>query len=239
MRLRCAACGAFAARSETWCAACGVDGAMLPTGAESRSAPAAPATLEHASAQRFYGAEGELGRAFGGKVPERGLVVVAGSAGSGKTTLALDLLLRLGRASLWLDAEMSEEQCRDYVERLGFAAALSTLPRVGALPWADALEHVEAVRPDVVLVDSLQRFARHRRARESFVQALRDLPALVLLISHVNAHGGLVGGTGPEHDGDALVWISKTRIAVEKSRWGPSGSTARTPHVDHAAVGTA
>jgi DNA repair protein RadA/Sms len=210
-----------------WCSACGVDGALLPLRAPGPEV--APLRLDAApSGRRWRASRSAIGRALGGSVDASALVLLAGEPGSGKTTCAIDLALELGRTVLHCDAEMTPAQCRDYWARAGASPEiLASVPRIGAVGWAEALEQVELERPDVVIVDSLQRFARSSRSRAAFVNALRDLRRLVLLISHVNAHGGIVGGTGPEHDSDAELWITPTYVRFEKCRWAPAPSGGR------------
>lgn len=230
MRQKCAACGAIQREDVSWCAACGVDGALLPMGQERPEAE--PLRLDAAiPGRRWPARHSAIGRALGGKVDASALVLLAGEPGSGKTTLAIELALELARNVAHCDAEMSQAQCREYWERAGATPEiLARVPRIGAIGWAEALEQVEAMRAEVVIVDSLQRFARNARARAAFVNALRDLRRLVLLISHVNGHGGIVGGTGPEHDCDAELWIQPARVKFLKCRWAgppPGGSVQR------------
>ena len=228
MRQKCAACGAIGG-SASWCAACGVDGAMFPVGASLEAPPPAPRMLGETGRETFWRARSELGAALGGRFAPDAVVLLAGAPGSGKTRVAIAAVLELGRSAVHLDAEMSEEQCRRYWEEAGAdAETLARVPRIGAIGWAEALEEARALRPDVLLVDSLQRFAWSNRARGAFVRELRELRCLVLLISHVNAAGGLVGGTGPEHDGDATVWVSPRELSVAKCRWSRGGKFPRS-----------
>ena len=92
----------------------------------------------------------------GGLVPGS-VTVLGGEPGIGKSTLLLQALAGLAKAGqrcLYVTAEESAQQVRLRAERLGALPPHLWLVSDTALPHV--LDHIDAVAPDVVAIDSIQ-----------------------------------------------------------------------------------
>ncbi len=124
-----------------------------------RSAPR-PVPLRDVEAPREIRLEtgiGELDRVLGGGLVPGSLVLLGGSPGIGKSTItamALGNLAAAGRDVLYVTGEESAAQVRMRAERLG-AGALA-VPALAETDLAAVLAAVEAERPAVCVVDSVQ-----------------------------------------------------------------------------------
>src|SRR3954452_12302335 len=100
---------------------------------------------------------GELDRVLGGGLVPWSLVLLCGSPGIGKSTIttsALGNLAVAGHKVLYVSGEESSAQVRLRAERLGQGAL--SVPIVAETDLDVVLATVEAERPDVCVVDSVQ-----------------------------------------------------------------------------------
>ncbi|HEX5406041.1 MAG TPA: DNA repair protein RadA [Pseudonocardiaceae bacterium] len=185
---------------------------------------------------------GELDRVLGGGIVPGAVVLLAGEPGVGKSTLLLEVAHRWAanseRPSLYITGEESAGQVRLRAERTGnlhdllYLAADSDL---GAL-----LGHVDAVRPGLLIVDSVQTISSTSvdggaggvtqvRAMAAALVALakeRDLP--VVLVGHVTKDGSVAGPRLLEHLVDVVLHFEGDRhstlrlVRGVKNRFGPA-----------------
>src|SRR4051794_29642082 len=163
---RCADCGWATTKWVGRCGGCQAWGTVDEVGgvpvrtttAGPVSAPAIPiADVDAAAAQARPTGVGELDRVLGGGLVPGAVVLVAGEPGIGKSTLLLDVCARAGREGarvLYVTGEESAAQVRLRGERIG--ALAPTLYLAAETDLAALLGHVDQVRPDLLVVDSVQ-----------------------------------------------------------------------------------
>lgn len=99
----------------------------------------------------------ELDRVLGGGVVPGSAILLAGEPGVGKSTLLLEVAAswaRMERSALIITAEESVGQVRQRAERTG--ALLDRLFLASENDLAAAIDIVDTVKPDLLIVDSLQ-----------------------------------------------------------------------------------
>ncbi|MCH9641757.1 MAG: AAA family ATPase, partial [Actinomycetia bacterium] len=126
--------------------------AVVPT------SPAVPiSSIDPGATRHFHTGVSELDRVLGGGLVPGSVTLMAGDPGVGKSTLLLEVAhrwARSGRKALYLSGEESAGQIRLRAERTGcthdevYLATESDLQAV--------LGHIDAVRPSLVVVDSVQ-----------------------------------------------------------------------------------
>jgi DNA repair protein RadA/Sms len=185
---------------------------------------------------------GELDRVLGGGIVPGAVVLLAGEPGVGKSTLLLEVAHQWAanseRPSLYITGEESAGQVRLRAERTGnlhdklYLAAESDL--------ASMIGHVDAVRPGLLIVDSIQTISSTAvdgsaggvtqvRAMAAALVALakeRDLP--VVLVGHVTKDGSVAGPRLLEHLVDVVLHFEGDRhstlrlVRGVKNRFGPA-----------------
>ncbi|MGW7532894.1 DNA repair protein RadA [Amycolatopsis sp. NPDC054798] len=226
---RCAECGYETAKWVGRCPECQAWGTLEERGsakpaiarvaAGAPSAPARPiAEVDVEAARAKPTGVPELDRVLGGGLVPGAVALLAGEPGVGKSTLLLEVAYQwavtAGR-SLYVTGEESAGQVRLRAERTGnvhgemFLAAESDLSAI--------LGHVDAVKPGVLIVDSVQTMASPQvegspggvtqvRAVTAGLVALakeRGLP--VLLVGHVTKDGSVAGPRVLEHLVDVVL----------------------------------
>ena len=161
---------------------------------------------------------GELDRVLGGGVVPGSLVLIGGSPGIGKSTLtsgALGNLAAAGRKVLYVSGEESAAQVKLRAERLGPAAL--TVPIVAETDLDSVLATIEAERPEVCVVDSVQvlydpamagspgSVGQVREVAGRLMRVAKERGVAVILVGHVTKEGSIAGPRVLEHLVDCVL----------------------------------
>ncbi len=184
---------------------------------------------------------GEVDRVLGGGLVPGGLVLLGGEPGIGKSTLLLQLLMRLeakGEKVLYVSGEESLAQLRLRADRLGrcgkglFVASESGLDRILGL--------VDDLGPSVLAIDSVQTLSAPdvasapgsiTQVREStawLMKISKRLSIPVIIIGHVTKDGAIAGPRVLEHLVDTVLYFEGDRsysfriLRSVKNRYGPT-----------------
>ncbi len=184
---------------------------------------------------------GELDRVLGGGFVPGAVVLVAGEPGIGKSTLLLDVAARRaesGRPVLYVSGEESAGQVRLRAERIG--ALSDRLYLAAETDLGQVLAQIEAIDPDLLVVDSVQTIASDRlEGSAGNVAQVREVAAALiaaakargmptLLVGHVTKDGSIAGPRVLEHLVDVVVAFEGERhsrlrlVRAVKNRYGPT-----------------
>ncbi|KAA6301788.1 MAG: DNA repair protein RadA [Candidatus Ordinivivax streblomastigis] len=158
----------------------------------------------------------ELNRVLGGGLVPGSMVLIGGEPGIGKSTLVLQTVLKLDAyKTLYISGEESAKQLKLRAERLGTAG--ENLFVVCETNLEQIFSHVNQIKPDIVIVDSIQTIYTERveSSPGSIVQVRETAAALlkfaketntpVLLIGHINKEGSIAGPKVLEHIVDTVL----------------------------------
>jgi len=247
---RCSSCGAA---SPVWAGRCpGCE--QWNTLAEERVGPHSPVApapstparpigdVAHDDARPVPTGVRELDRVLGGGLVPGSVTLLGGEPGIGKSTLLLQAAASAagrGRDVLYVSAEESAAQVRGRAERLGALADRLWLASDTALP--ELLAHLDAVRPRVLVVDSIQTVhdpdlasapgavGQVRECAARLVTEARARGIAVVLVGHVTKDGGLAGPRVLEHLVDTVLSFEGDRhhalrlLRAVKHRFGGTG----------------
>lgn len=168
----------------------------------------------------------ELDRVLGGGIVPGSLTLVGGDPGIGKSTLLLQVCRNLAAAKhsvLYISGEESLKQIKLRAQRIGeFNDNLKLLCETNL----DSIEEIiQAERPEVVIIDSIQTMYREEvsaapgsvsQVRESTSVLLRlakGLTVSVFIVGHVTKEGTVAGPRVLEHMVDAVLYFEGDRHA--------------------------
>lgn len=171
---------------------------------------------------------GEFARVLGGGIVPGSIVLVGGDPGIGKSTLMLQMTLAMAgrKRVLYVSGEESERQIKMRADRLiGSQTAFpQELFLVTETNLQTILEHVREVKPDLLIVDSIQTVylpefessaGSVSQVRECSAQ-LRELAKAhgvsVFIIGHVTKEGAIAGPRVLEHIVDTVLYLEGDRF---------------------------
>jgi DNA repair protein RadA/Sms len=206
------------------------------------STPARPISeidVEAATA-RPTGVE-ELDRVLGGGLVPGAVVLMAGEPGAGKSTLCLEiaaLAARGGQRVLYVSGEESAAQVRLRAGRTG--ALEDRLWMAAETDLGAVLTHVDAVQPDLLVVDSVQTVASSdvdggaggvtqvRAVAAALIGLAKERGLATVLVGHVTKDGAVAGPRLLEHLVDVVLHFEGDRhsslrlVRAVKNRFGPA-----------------
>lgn len=187
---------------------------------------------------RFSTGMGELDRVLGGGAVAGSLVLVGGAPGIGKSTLLLQICNSLcaDKTVLYVSGEESERQIKMRATRLGVAP--ERLFVLSETRLSDIFESVEATKPDILIVDSIQTlYNENNDSLPGSVSQVKDCTMTmmqlsktdgitVFVVGHINKDGNIAGPKVLEHMVDCVLYFegdpntSYRLLRAAKNRFG-------------------
>ena len=238
---RCAECQAWGTVVERGIPVAAVRASAVPEGRQAR-----PITdLGTESVAHWPSGIAEFDRVLGGGIVPGAAILLSGEPGVGKSTLLLEVASRAARTGtrvLYVSAEESASQVRMRAERTGALAHVGAdeLYLAAETDLATILGHVDAVRPGLLIVDSVQTVsssmsdgapgqpAQVREVAGTLIRVAKERNLPVLLIGHVTKDGSIAGPRMLEHLVDVVCSFEGDRqtalrfVRTTKNRFGPT-----------------
>ncbi len=199
---------------------------------------------------RFSTGMGELDRVLGGGAVAGSLVLVGGAPGIGKSTLLLQICNSLcqGRSVLYVSGEESERQLKLRAERLQVNP--NGLYILSETRLSDILEAVEQLKPDILIVDSIQTLynevsesapgsiSQVKDCTMALLQLSKSEGLTVFVVGHINKDGNIAGPKVLEHMVDCVMYFegdpntSYRLLRAAKNRFGSTNEIGVFEMVD-------
>ena len=184
---------------------------------------------------------GEFDRVLGGGLVPGAVILLSGEPGVGKSTLLLEVAANSARAGarvLYVSGEESVGQVRMRAERTN--ALVDTLFLAAETDLATVLGQIEAIAPDLLVVDSVQTVAsadidgaagmpsQVREVAANLIRVAKERAMPVILVGHVTKDGSIAGPRALEHLVDVVCHFEGDRqtslrfVRSLKNRFGPT-----------------
>ena len=240
-RYVCQECGRVAASYMGKCPQCGSFNSMVEEvihdepvaknssvrGLTGRSSPRSIGDISSDAEDRINLPIGEFARVLGGGIVPGSIVLVGGDPGIGKSTLMLQMAMEMAakKRVLYVSGEESERQIKMRAVRLNGQKELpKNLLLVTETNLEIILNHINEVKPDLLIVDSIQTVYLSNmdssagsvsQVRECSSQ-LRELAKTsgisVFVIGHVTKEGTIAGPRVLEHIVDTVLYLEGDRF---------------------------
>src|SRR5260221_1462006 len=190
-----------------------------------------------ADEKRIVSPDAELNRVLGGGIVAGSIVLVAGEPGIGKSTLFLQIGLRLQNVkTLYISGEESEQQIKMRADRLNirnedFYLLTETSTQI-------IFQEIKKLRPQLVIIDSIQTLqspyiessagsvSQIRECTSEFQRFAKETGTPVFLIGHITKDGSIAGPKVLEHMVDTVLQFEGDRhysyriLRTLKNRFG-------------------
>ena len=165
---------------------------------------------------------GEFDEVVGGGIVPGSLVLLGGDPGIGKSTLALQLSMKLPEDVLYVSGEESVSQIKLRAGRISKSHELNVLAETDL---EAVLSTIEAQSPRLVIVDSIQTMysesasgvaggvAQVTNAVQRIMRLAKQNHISFIIIGHVTKEGYLAGPKTLEHMVDTVLYLEGERFA--------------------------
>ncbi|MBQ7161913.1 MAG: DNA repair protein RadA [Clostridia bacterium] len=180
----------------------------------------------------------ELDRVLGGGIVSGSAVLISGEPGIGKSTLLMQISGKLTPKNkvLYVSGEESGSQLRMRAKRLGVESDM--LYVLIETNIDSILGHAEKLKPDIVIIDSIQTIydprsssspgsiAQVRECASRFIGMAKSRGISIIIVSHINKEGAIAGPKVLEHAVDAVLYFEGEKrnsyriIRAIKNRFG-------------------
>ena len=185
---------------------------------------------------RMDTADGELNRVLGGGIVPGSLTLLGGEPGIGKSTLMLQISLKLPYKTLYVSGEESQKQIKLRAERiqpLNDSCYILTETKTQHI-----FKQIEALQPDVVIIDSIQTLqsdyleasagsvSQIKECTSELIKFAKETATPVILIGHITKDGSIAGPKILEHMVDTVLQFEGDRnhvfriLRAHKNRFG-------------------
>ncbi len=192
--------------------------------------------------QRMMTGFSEFDNVLGGGIVKGSVILLAGDPGVGKSTLLLQIALKMSLVKdtgLYISAEESEEQIKLRVDRINpTASSRSSLLLLSNTNTDIICEVIQKTNPSLVIIDSIQTMESEnvaglsgsvgqvRYAASNFIKLAKSLGTPIIMVGHVTKEGMVAGPMVLSHMVDTVLFLegekfTKLRILRSlKNRFG-------------------
>lgn len=199
--------------------------------------PVLVSELETKDEQRIDVQNGELNRVLGGGLVPGSIVLIGGEPGIGKSTLILQVALRLKNLkTLYISGEESQQQIKLRADRIYSGDTACYVLSETLLE--NIFTHIKAENPDILVFDSIQTVytgriestpgtvSQIRECTTQILQYAKTHAKPVFLIGHITKEGSLAGPKILEHIVDTVLQFEGDKnnvyriLRAAKNRFG-------------------
>ena len=168
--------------------------------------------------------DGELNRVLGGGIVPGSMILLGGEPGIGKSTLLLQLSLKLPYKVLYVSGEESQKQIKMRAERIN--PNNDSCYILTETNTQNIFRQVEEIQPDVLIIDSIQTLhtdyieasagsiSQIKETTGELIKFAKETNTPVILIGHITKDGNIAGPKILEHMVDTVLQFEGDRNHV-------------------------
>ncbi len=197
------------------------------------------AEINTAQEVRMDTIDAELNRVLGGGIVPGSLILLGGEPGIGKSTLLLQISLKLPYKTLYVSGEESQKQIKMRAERItstGDNCYILTETKT-----QNIFKQIQEMQPEIVIIDSIQTLhtdyiesspgsiSQIRECTAELIKFAKETNVPVILIGHITKDGSIAGPKILEHMVDTVLQFEGDRnhvYRILRSLKNRFGSTA-------------
>ncbi|MDP5082116.1 MAG: DNA repair protein RadA [Winogradskyella sp.] len=180
--------------------------------------------------------DAEFNRVLGGGMVHGSLTLLGGEPGIGKSTLLLQIALKLKYKTLYVSGEESQKQIKMRAERISTNSNNCYI--LTETKTQNIFKQIEALEPDIVIIDSIQTLhsdyvessagsiSQVKECTTELIKFAKETATPVLLIGHITKDGNIAGPKILEHMVDTVLQFEGDRnhvfriLRANKNRFG-------------------
>jgi len=247
----CQSCGSQYAKWQGQCAACKEWNTIVeeviqkaeksdwktPTNTAKRiSKPLKINDIDASKEARMNTLDNEFNRVLGGGIVPGSLILLGGEPGIGKSTLMLQVSLKLPYKTLYVSGEESQKQIKMRAERIHPNSDNCYI--LTETKTQNIFKQIEFLEPDIIIIDSIQTLhsdyiesssgsiSQIKECTTELIKFAKETATPVILIGHITKDGNIAGPKILEHMVDTVLQFEGDRnhvfriLRAQKNRFG-------------------
>lgn len=200
------------------------------------SKPLKIADINMAEDARMNTQDSEFNRVLGGGLVPGSLTLLGGEPGIGKSTLLLQISLKLPYKTLYVSGEESQKQIKMRAERIDISSTKCFI--LTETKTQNIFKQIEEITPDIVIIDSIQTLhsdyiessagsiSQIKECTTELIKFAKETSTPVILIGHITKDGHIAGPKILEHMVDTVLQFEGDRnhvfriLRAHKNRFG-------------------
>jgi len=192
--------------------------------------------IDSSKESRMSTFDAEFNRVLGGGIVPGSLILLGGEPGIGKSTLLLQIALKLPYKTLYVSGEESQKQIKMRAERIN--PENNNCYILTETKTQNIFKQIEALEPDIVIIDSIQTLhsdyiesssgsiSQIKECTAELIKYAKETATPVLLIGHITKDGNIAGPKILEHMVDTVLQFEGDRnhvfriLRAQKNRFG-------------------
>ena len=192
--------------------------------------------IDSSSEARLKTADNEFDRVLGGGIVPGSLILLGGEPGIGKSTLLLQIALKLPYKTLYVSGEESQKQIKMRAERI--YPNNNNCYVLTETKTQNIFTQIETLEPEIVIIDSIQTLqtdyiessagsiSQIKECTSELIKFAKESSTPVLLIGHITKDGNIAGPKILEHMVDTVLQFEGDRnhvfriLRANKNRFG-------------------
>jgi len=180
--------------------------------------------------------DNEFNRVLGGGIVPGTVILLGGEPGIGKSTLMLQISLKLPYKTLYVSGEESQKQIKMRAERIHPNSENCYI--LTETKTQNIFKQIEALKPDIVIIDSIQTLhsdyiesssgsiSQIKECAAELIKFAKETATPVILIGHITKDGNIAGPKILEHMVDTVLQFEGDRnhvfriLRAQKNRFG-------------------
>ncbi len=192
--------------------------------------------IDSAKEARLDTLDAEFNRVLGGGIVPGSLTLLGGEPGIGKSTLLLQISLKLPYKTLYVSGEESQKQIKLRAERIN--PNNDSCYILTETKTQNIFKQIEVLEPDIVIIDSIQTLhsdyiesssgsiSQIKECTSELIKFAKETATPVILIGHITKDGHIAGPKILEHMVDTVLQFEGDRnhvfriLRAQKNRFG-------------------
>ena len=180
--------------------------------------------IDSAHEVRMDTCDGELNRVLGGGIVPGSLILLGGEPGIGKSTLLLQISLKLPFKTLYVSGEESQKQIKMRAERINPSSDNCYI--LTETKTQNIFRQIQEIEPEILIIDSIQTLhteyieaspgsiSQIRETTAELIKFAKETNIPVILIGHITKDGNIAGPKILEHMVDTVLQFEGDRNHV-------------------------
>ena len=200
------------------------------------STPQKISNIVYREEDRLVTLDTELNRVLGGGIVPGSLILLGGEPGIGKSTLLLQVAIKLPYSTLYISGEESQSQIKMRANRMNYESDECYI--LTEISLESIFKQIEKIKPQILIIDSIQTLktdlidsapgsiSQIKTCTSELINFAKKTSTPVIIIGHITKDGNIAGPKILEHMVDTVLQFEGDRnhvyriLRVNKNRFG-------------------